>query len=101
MGKGKRAHFDKYDTPLSSADLIASKPLLEAHSLYNAESVDSKIDHSELIEETPLWVLVTTYLSYFILILYGHFNDLIDSIFNPQKFKHLKTQNVALDFLNQ
>ncbi len=98
MGKGARAHFE-YSTPLSSADLIsgqdAKATLLEGpHSLYNAESPEQRVDHDELIETAPLFILITTYLSYFILICVGHVRDFLDGIFYPEEFKHLKTQNV-------
>ena len=101
MGKGARAHFQEYDTPLSSADLISDKaPLDGPQSLYNADSVE-KVDHDELIETAPLFILISTYLSYFILIVVGHVVDLYDGLFYPEKFKHLKSQNVSLDPLRQ
>ena len=33
--------------------------------------------HHESFEETPLWIAVLTYLGYGILILFGHFRDLL------------------------
>lgn len=98
MGKGEKLVLD-YRTPVSSADLASVKGkgphthILEGpHSLYNEEK-PVKIDHELQIEKTPLFILITTYLSYFILIVYGHARDIYDSIFYPEKFKHLRTQN--------
>lgn len=96
MGKGARAHF-QFDnsTPLSSADVAkASKVELGPHSLYNAESPEPKISHDELIEEAPMFILLTTYMSYLLLIVVGHVRDFIDGMLYPEKFKHLKAQNV-------
>ena len=100
MGKGARAHF-VYDTPLSSSDLLSNDanktPLLEGpHSLYNAESTETRVDHDELIETAPLFILITTYLSYFILICVGHVRDFVDGWLYPEVFKHLKAQNVSI-----
>ncbi len=96
MGKGARAHFDT-TTPLSSADVSrGAKQVVELgpNSLYNAQSPEPKIDHDELIEEAPLFILLTTYMSYLLLIVVGHVRDFVDGLLYPEKFKHLKAQNV-------
>ncbi|KAL2914025.1 serine palmitoyltransferase component [Polyrhizophydium stewartii] len=93
MGKGKRAAVARFQPPLSTTDVL-SKPapsvLLDGPSLYNSEAAAPPADEEHLIEEAPLFTLVTTYLSYFILILFGHMRDLIDSIVRPGEFRHLK-----------
>ncbi|KAI8619557.1 pyridoxal phosphate-dependent transferase [Chytriomyces sp. MP71] len=45
------------------------------------------------IEKTPLLVLVSTYLSYFILIVCGHVRDFFEFRFNPQATAHLRVKN--------
>jgi hypothetical protein len=63
------------------------------YSLYNAQKQPA-VEHEELIETAPMFILITTYVSYLTLILVGHVRDFIDRILFPDKFKHLKAQNV-------
>ncbi|KAI8827567.1 serine palmitoyltransferase component [Chytriomyces hyalinus] len=111
MGKGSRAHFRSNlisQTPLSSADLLSQTPLLDAPTgMFKQEKLDDKRKTEELggfvnhgaegidhcIEKTPLHVLITTYLSYFILIITGHLRDFIGFRLNPQAFAHLRNKN--------
>jgi serine palmitoyltransferase len=44
-------------------------------------------------EKVPLLTLITTYLSYFILILLGHLRDFVEIIMFPQRYSYLKRQN--------
>jgi hypothetical protein len=60
MGKGERS-LQKVSQPLSSSDLGHDSKLLTLQPIYN--EIDDFND-----ESTPLWVLVSTYLSYFILV---------------------------------
>ena len=78
MGKGARAHFPDSRPPLSSSDLLHKK-IQSPPVLFNGTT----IDHEELIETAPLFVLISTYFSYLILIVVGHLRDLIDRIFFP------------------
>ena len=83
MGKGKRAHID-YSPPLSSASLTGQK-VYESPPLYT----NPVQQPDEVMEEAPLFTLVTTYLSYFILIIIGHIRDYFGSLFNSEAYKHL------------
>lgn len=47
-------------------------------------------DGHEELEEAPLPVLITTYLGYLILILFGHIRDFFGKIFRKAKYAHLK-----------
>ena len=97
MGKGKqRSSVLDLQTPISTTDVL-SKPYFEEEgptSLYNAQSNEPlPQDEEQLLEATPLFTLITTYLSYFILIVFGHIQDFFGALFYPHDFKHLKTQN--------
>jgi serine palmitoyltransferase len=46
------------------------------------------------MEAAPLYVLVCTYLNYFVLILFGHLRDILGKLFKPQAYTHLKTNQV-------
>lgn len=71
MGKGKRAYL----APLNSSDVL--EPILAMPKPLSLGYTTTEKEHEEE-EALPLFVLVTTYLSYFILILYGHLRDTID-----------------------
>ena len=54
-------------------------------------------DSYEAIElDPPYYILLTTYVSYLILILIGHMRDYIGKVFRPASYKHLKSQNVSI-----
>ncbi|TPX31638.1 hypothetical protein SmJEL517_g05055 [Synchytrium microbalum] len=103
MGKGNRAHFDRYSTlssvPLSSADVLVSSGL--ASSLYSPPPLykpdplqpQNKVSGEQELEQAPTWVLVTTYISYFVLIVYGHIRDFFGLRFRTAAYKPLRTQN--------
>ncbi|KAJ3108019.1 serine palmitoyltransferase component [Phlyctochytrium planicorne] len=103
MGKGKRAHFEASRPPISSADLIstsnASHPVIDSPAnLYKKPDPSSPVptapvDQEECIEATPLLVLVTTYISYFILIVVGHIRDFFAMRLVPKSFEHLRSKN--------
>ncbi|KND01022.1 serine C-palmitoyltransferase LCB2 [Spizellomyces punctatus DAOM BR117] len=97
MGKGKRAHFDKYRPPISSADLMSTPSSLIDDCpppLYKPQP-DGKHKENEahLIEDAPIGVLITTYMSYFFLIVFGHIRDFFGFWLKSDEYKHLKTQN--------
>ncbi|CDH52203.1 serine palmitoyltransferase [Lichtheimia corymbifera JMRC:FSU:9682] len=50
-------------------------------------------DLEHKMEAAPLYVLVLTYLNYFVLILFGHMRDILGKVFKPQAYVHLKTVN--------
>lgn len=47
----------------------------------------------EEIEETPLYVLVVTYMDYFLLILLGHIRDFFGKLFCRSAYAHLREQD--------
>ncbi|KAJ3058054.1 serine palmitoyltransferase component, partial [Rhizoclosmatium hyalinum] len=121
MGKGSRAHFaqpvsssDLLSVPVvdgapiglykSQTDAASSKPAAAAVSSSASESSaaddelggfvrrgNEELEHC--IEKTPLHVLITTYLSYFILIVTGHIRDFFGFRLNPEAFAHLRNKN--------
>ena len=46
------------------------------------------------IEDPPYYILITTYLSYLIIIVLGHLRDLLGKYFFPDVYRHLMPQNV-------
>ncbi|KAJ3324116.1 serine palmitoyltransferase component [Boothiomyces sp. JEL0866] len=88
MGRGQRAHKNFKD-PKNSFDTLASKEeLLEPPALYTTPKKPQVTEDS-----IPLIHLITTYLSYFILIVVGHVKDFIVKWTNPEAVKHLYPQN--------
>ncbi|ORX49857.1 PLP-dependent transferase [Hesseltinella vesiculosa] len=107
MGKGKRAHTISIPsihltTPKSSGD----------HSFSVAPSVDAQTwtpptnnrwapprktkrydDLEHKLEAAPLYVLVSTYMNYLVLILFGHLRDILGKFFKPQAYSHLRMNN--------
>lgn len=47
-------------------------------------------------DEPPYYYLFTTYISYLILIVFGHVRDFFGKRFKEQNYKHLKAQNVSI-----
>lgn len=88
MGKGARAHFPAERPPLSSSDLLHKK-LQSPPTLFNG----TVVDHEELIETAPIFVLISTYVSYLVLIAVGHLRDLIDQIFFPSSMLAYQTKD--------
>ncbi|KAI7902172.1 pyridoxal phosphate-dependent transferase [Cokeromyces recurvatus] len=48
-------------------------------------------DFEQKIEAAPLFVLVSTYLNYLVLILFGHLRDIIGKVFKRKEYAHLRT----------
>lgn len=89
MGKGERTH-SSFQSPLSTTDILPDgkkREVLYNNSLMNNIPLHEDADLDE--QDAPLFVLVTTYLSYFILIVFGHLRDFIGKILYPSAFKHL------------
>ncbi|KAJ3286701.1 serine palmitoyltransferase component [Borealophlyctis nickersoniae] len=111
MGKGKRAHFESYDPPISSSDLISAKLPLDADIQLPAAASPSPIpavdpteqlqslrkrhrhEKEHILEGAPLAVLCATYLSYFILIVFGHIRDFFGKRFYPEEFSKWQNKN--------
>jgi hypothetical protein len=52
-------------------------------------------DFEQKIEAAPLFVLVSTYLNYFVLILFGHVRDIMGKLFKRKEYAHLRTNEVS------
>ncbi|KAI9016413.1 pyridoxal phosphate-dependent transferase [Phycomyces nitens] len=48
-------------------------------------------DFEQKMEAAPLFVLVSTYLNYLVLILFGHLRDILGKVFKRKKYAHLRT----------
>lgn len=53
-------------------------------------------DFQQKMEEAPLYILVSTYLNYFVLILLGHLRDILGKIFKRHEYSHLRTNQVCI-----
>jgi serine palmitoyltransferase len=116
MGKGKRAHTISIPSinltvPKSSSDHSYAPATNFIGSLSKSTSEQTtfvnnnterwqpprkpKMKYDDLehkMEAAPLYVLVCTYLNYFVLILFGHLRDILGKLFKPQAYSHL-TEN--------
>lgn len=52
-------------------------------------------DFEQKMEAAPLYVLVSTYLNYFVLILLGHLRDILGKLFKRQEYAHLRVNQVS------
>ncbi|KAI8835108.1 pyridoxal phosphate-dependent transferase [Chytridium lagenaria] len=101
MGKGERAHFQSGRAPITAADLapIQSTGINTPLTPYKKPELAStpikapKLSHDETIEKTPLFVLITTYISYAILITVGHLRDFFAMRMFPKSFEHLRAKD--------
>lgn len=117
MGKGKRAHTistisfprnllengllvaSQVPLPalLNTTPTIAKSTTLESVKttghIYRWRSAPKRLykDFEQKLEAAPLYVLVSTYLNYFVLILFGHLRDFVGKYFKPDQYAHLKT----------
>lgn len=116
MGKGKRAHTISIPSinlkpPKSSSD-HSYAPSFVNTTLSEATSVITKTerwqpprkpkmkydDLEHKMEAAPLYVLVCTYLNYFVLILFGHLRDILGKLFKPEDYSHLRMNQVRPKF---
>ncbi|CEG83280.1 Putative Serine palmitoyltransferase 2 [Rhizopus microsporus] len=76
--------------PPSSSDLTLPDltPTQRRNSI--AASQRKYEDLEQKMEAAPLFVLVSTYLNYFILIIFGHLRDILGKIFKHKKYAHLR-----------
>jgi serine palmitoyltransferase len=51
-------------------------------------------------KDPPYYILLSTYISYLILICIGHVRDFLGKRFHPSYYKHLMPSNVSLTFLS-
>lgn len=68
---------------------------------YRWKSIPKKCykDFEQKIEAAPLYILVLTYLNYFVLILFGHLRDILGKFFKPDQYTYLKTSKVINEYL--
>ncbi|KAJ3320357.1 serine palmitoyltransferase component [Boothiomyces sp. JEL0866] len=88
QGKGQRVHLN-FKPPTSSADILSEKVVNAPPAIYTKPQQEL----NKNVEETPLIHLITTYISYFILIVVGHVRDFIKRRTNPELFKHLSVRD--------
>lgn len=48
-------------------------------------------------DDCPLYILVTTYLSYLMIAIFGHMRDFFGKLFFRESYKHLKNYDVSLN----
>src|SRR6266498_3622583 len=109
MGKGSRAKVSTAQsfqllTPESSSDYFSSSTMIvkQQEELVNKQRYVSKRredDPGWKEEEPPYYFLFTTYLSYLVLICFGHLRDFFGKRFLSKNYQHLKEQNVSLLYL--
>src|SRR3954451_20695231 len=106
MGKGSRARRSsgknfQLSTPENSSDFTPSSTMIVKQEglpvdKQRYESKRRADDPGWKEEEPPYYFLYTTYLSYLILICFGHLRDFFGKRFLSKNYQHLKEQNVSL-----
>lgn len=82
-----------YEEALESARREAQfAPLISVNHLYSSRHEGGEFP-DPIEDEPPLFYLVSTLLSYLILIIFGHVRDFFGKAFKPASYKHLKPQN--------
>jgi serine palmitoyltransferase len=77
--------------PSFSSDLSSVIELTPAQRRNSIAAAQRKYeDFEQKIEAAPLFVLVSTYLNYFILIIFGHLRDILGKVFKQKKYAHLR-----------
>lgn len=93
-GKGQRSSLPHNHDEIISSSVISSdfsKHDILQTPLFKAES--KPVELTEHVESVPLIHLITTYISYLILILTGHIRDFVLRWIKPTDFKHLAPQD--------
>nr|XP_001398841.2 serine palmitoyltransferase 2 [Aspergillus niger CBS 513.88] len=67
-------------------------PLGDPSHLYTSEHPGGEIP-DPVIDEPPYFFVLTTYVSFLVLIFLGHFHDFVDKWFRSHTYRHLKPQN--------
>ncbi|KAI9283168.1 pyridoxal phosphate-dependent transferase [Sporodiniella umbellata] len=85
-------HQQQLALPSFSSDLSSVIELTPAQRRNSIAAAQRKYeDFEQKIEAAPLFVLVSTYLNYFILIIFGHLRDILGKLFKQKKYAHLRT----------
>ncbi|CZS95884.1 probable LCB2-serine C-palmitoyltransferase subunit [Rhynchosporium agropyri] len=67
-------------------------PLNNQNHRYVSQHVQGEtMEH--ILDEPPYYYLLTTYISYLVLIVFGHVRDFFGKRFRPENYKHLKAAN--------
>ncbi|CAG8528884.1 9801_t:CDS:2 [Ambispora gerdemannii] len=99
MGKGdlaKESPQQYYLTPESFAENLGAETKLKStNNFSNHEPLSRKPKQyeSRIEKEPPYYFLFTTYLSYLVLICFGHLRDFFGMRFKKANYKHLREQN--------
>lgn len=82
-------------SPISKAKdaLFTAKPTGRHRRHKSWTPIKENLKPPEEIEETPLYVLIVTYLNYFILVMMGHIRDFFGKKLRPFAYAHLREQN--------
>ena len=67
-------------------------PLVHPSHRYVSENKGDELA-DPVIDEPPYYYLLTTYISYMVLIIFGHVRDFFGKRFRPDNYKHLKDAN--------
>ncbi|KAJ2849388.1 serine palmitoyltransferase component [Coemansia brasiliensis] len=84
--------------PSTSASILSEKSVSPAvvpkvsKEVVKAGLKDKAKEKNEL-EAVPTFILVTTYLSYLMLIVFAHMRDFIGKLFHPEQYMQLRVQN--------
>lgn len=75
--------------------------LLDPSHKYVSEHPAGQEIEDPVEDEPPYYYLLTTYISYLILIIFGHVRDFFGKRFREANYKHLKAQNVSFEMRKQ
>ncbi|KAJ1961702.1 serine palmitoyltransferase component [Dipsacomyces acuminosporus] len=84
-------------TCISAANKVLNQQQQQQQQSSNKKKQDTKPadtkHHSSELELVPSFILVTTYLSYLMLIIFAHLRDFFGKIFYPEQYVQLREQN--------
>ncbi|KAK9728812.1 serine palmitoyltransferase component [Basidiobolus ranarum] len=101
MGKGKRANLEFLkNTNITEANLSPSKELLTPpllkepiNTLVSPTSQQPAESEPEELENVPLFILISTYFGYIVLIIFGHIRDFFGKRFKSAEYAPFSFQN--------
>lgn len=67
-------------------------PLISQSHRYISKHIGGEL-HDPVEDEPPLYYLITTYISYLVLIIFGHVRDFFGKRFRPERYRHLQASN--------
>ncbi|KAL5336510.1 hypothetical protein BJX70DRAFT_400588 [Aspergillus crustosus] len=86
-----------FDQPSDAVEKLAKQheefgPLGDSSHLYTSVVSEGAMA-DPVVDYPPYFIVLTTYISYLVLIFLGHFHDFLVNWFQPQTYKHLRPQN--------